>query len=171
MHRIWGWKLLGMPRGTGGGGTGVRAEIPIRLPIPGAPHGIYPDIWQDSHSGMWLGTIDDVVRFDGEHFYSLRPYGFPKEIPNGFAEDSDGGIWIATQGTDVGGGNGSAAASTAISAGRVEKELAGDGLGLVPLGPGLMLAAIGHRRPPANPPMAIWCFFVNRHKAGLRPRS
>jgi serine/threonine protein kinase len=51
---------------------------------------------QDSHSALWMGTIDDVLRFEGEHFYSPRPYGFPKETPNSFAEDSDGAIWIAT---------------------------------------------------------------------------
>lgn len=64
--------------------------------VPGAPHGIYA-MMQDSRSAIWLGTIDDVLSFDGEHFYSLRPYGFPRETPNSFAEDSDGGIWIATQ--------------------------------------------------------------------------
>ena len=37
------------------------------LPVLGAPHGIYT-IWQDSQSGMWLGAIDDVVRFDGQHY-------------------------------------------------------------------------------------------------------
>src|ERR1700678_291033 len=82
--------------------TACAQHYPI-LPVPGAPHGIFT-LMQDSHSAIWMGTIDDVFRFDGEHFYSLRPYGFPKETPNSFAEDSDGGIWIATQGTDANGG-------------------------------------------------------------------
>jgi len=111
------------------------------LPVPGAPHGIYT-IWQDSESGMWLGTIDDVVRFDGQHYYSLRQFGFPKEIPNGFAEDSDGGIWIATQGADVGGGTGRGGIYR-YQAGRVEREFTGDGLAVVSVAPGLMLAAAG----------------------------
>jgi len=140
MRRIWGWKRLACLLALAAGATSYAQKYPF-LPISGAPHGIF-QLFQDSHSGMWLGTIDDVVRFDGEHFYSLRPYGFPKEIPNGFAEDSDGGIWIATQGTDVGGGTGRGGVYR-YRAGRVEKELAGDGLGLVPLGPGLMLAATG----------------------------
>ena len=111
------------------------------LPVPGAPHGIY-SLWQDSKSGMWLGTIDDAVLFDGQHYYSLRQYGFPKEIPNGFAEDSDGGIWIATQGSDAAGGTGRGGLYR-YQAGRVEREFTGDGLSVVSLGPGLMLAAIG----------------------------
>jgi hypothetical protein len=115
-------------------------KFPFLL-VPGGPHGIY-NIFQDSHSGMWLGTIDDVVRFDGQHYYSLRPYGFPKEIPNGFAEDSDGGIWIATQGTDVGGGT-KPGGLYRYRAGHVERELTGDGLSVISVAPGLMLAAMG----------------------------
>ena len=111
------------------------------LPVLGAPHGIYT-IWQDSQSGMWLGAIDDVVRFDGQHYYSLRQYGFPKEIPNGFAEDSDGGIWIATQGSDTAGGTGRGGLYR-YQAGRVEKEFTGDGLSVAAVAPGLMLAATG----------------------------
>src|SRR5271155_46801 len=68
-------------------------KYPI-LPVPDSPHGIFT-MMQDSHSRLWLGTIDDVQCYDGAHFFSLRGYGFPKEVPNAFAEDSDGGIWIA----------------------------------------------------------------------------
>jgi tRNA A-37 threonylcarbamoyl transferase component Bud32 len=111
------------------------------LSVPGAPHGIYT-MMQDSQSALWLGTIDDVVRFDGEHFYSLRPYGFPKELPNGFAEDSDGGIWIATQGTDVSGGTGRGGLYR-YKNGHVEKEFSGDGLAVISIAPDRMLASMG----------------------------
>lgn len=66
------------------------------LPVPGSPHGISV-MMQDRHSALWLGAIDDVYRFDGEHFYSLRQYGFPRERVTGLAEDSNGGVWITTQ--------------------------------------------------------------------------
>jgi tRNA A-37 threonylcarbamoyl transferase component Bud32 len=120
--------------------TAWAQHYPI-LPMPGAPHGIFT-LMQDSHSAIWVGTIDEVFRFDGEHFYSLRPYGFPKETPNSFAEDSDGGIWIATQGTDANGGT-VAGGLYRYKAGRVEKIFAADGLTIMPLAPGVMIAAIG----------------------------
>ncbi len=115
-------------------------HYPIML-VPGSPHGIFT-MMQDSHSALWLGTIDDVLRFDGEHFYSLRPYGFPKETPNSFTEDSDGGIWIATQGTDANGGGGRGGLYR-YQAGRVEKVYSGDGLTVVSFAPGVVLASIG----------------------------
>ena len=139
MRRI-GWLLCFLALTAMSARSSSAQRYPF-LPVPGAPHGIY-SIWQDSKSGMWLGTIDDVVRFDGQHYYSLRQYGFPKEVPNGFAEDSDGGIWIATQGSDAGGGTGRGGLYR-YQAGRVEREFTGDGLSVVSLGPGLMLAAAG----------------------------
>src|SRR5580698_6400996 len=91
---------------------------------PESPHGIFT-LMQDSHSAIWLGTIDDALRFDGGHFYSLRSYGFPRETPNSFAEDSEGGIWIATQGTDAYGGTGRGGLYR-YRAGKIAKVLAGD---------------------------------------------
>jgi hypothetical protein len=123
------------------------ASIPARaqrypvLPVPNSPHGIFT-MMQDSHSRLWLGTIDDVLSFDGSHFYSLRSYGFPKEIPNSLAEDSDGGIWIATQGTDVNGGKGNGGLYR-YQSGRFEKIFSGDALTVAALAPGLMLASFG----------------------------
>ena len=111
------------------------------LQVPGAPHGIFT-MMQDSESRIWMGTIDDVFCFDGVHFYSLRPYGFPKEFPNSFAEDGDGGIWIATQGTDATGGNGKGGLYR-YKGGHVEKIFHGDGLSVVAVDPGIVLASIG----------------------------
>jgi len=115
-------------------------QYPI-LPVPGSPHGIFT-LMQDSHSAIWMGTIDDVLRFDGEHFYSLRPYGFPKETPNSFAEDSDGQIWIATQGTDANGGTGRGGLYR-YKSGKVEKVFSGDGMTVIAFAPGIMIASIG----------------------------
>jgi hypothetical protein len=107
--------------------------------VPNSPHGIFT-MMQDSRSRIWLGTIDDVVCFDGVRFYSLRPYGFPKEVPNGFAEDSEGAIWIATQGSDVGGGTGRGGLYR-YQAGHIDKLLSGDGLSVVSVAPDTMLAS------------------------------
>lgn len=111
------------------------------LQVPDSPRGIYT-MMQDSHTRLWLGTIDDVICFDGVHFYSLRPYGFPKEAPNSFAEDSDGGVWIATQGTDVNGGKGQGGLYR-FQAGRLEQLFSGDGLSVASVAPGTMLASLG----------------------------
>ncbi len=111
------------------------------LPVPGSPHGIYV-IFQDHRSALWLGTIDDVVCFDGGRFYSLRQYGFPKETPNTFAEDSEGGIWIGTQGTDASGGTGKGGIYR-YQAGHVQKVFSGDGLTVASLASGVVLASVG----------------------------
>ena len=115
-------------------------QYPI-LPVLGSPHGIFT-MMQDSRTALWMGTIDDVLRFDGEHFYSLRPYGFPKETPNSFAEDSDGGIWIATQGTDANGGTGRGGLYR-YQSGKVVKIFSGDGMTVAAFAPGIMIASIG----------------------------
>lgn len=110
------------------GGDSLCAQYPIVL-VPGSPHGIFT-LMQDIHSAFWMGTIDHVLRFDGEHFYSLRSYGFPRKTPNSFAEDSDGGIWIATQGTDANGDTGHGGLYR-YQSGRVEKVFSGDGMTIV----------------------------------------
>lgn len=109
--------------------------------VPGAPHGIYT-LMQDSRSAIWLGTIDDVLRFDGERFYSLRAYGFPMETPNSFAEDSDGGIWIATQGTDANGGT-KHGGLYRYQAGKVAKVFDGDVLTIAAFAQGVLVASVG----------------------------
>ncbi len=111
------------------------------VPVAGSPHGIFT-MMQDSQSRIWMGTIDDVFCFDGVRFYSLRQYGFPKEVPNSFAEDGDGGIWIATQGTDVMGGAGHGGLYR-YQNGRVEKVFSSDGLSVVNIAPTMMLASFG----------------------------
>jgi tRNA A-37 threonylcarbamoyl transferase component Bud32 len=118
----------------------VGQRYPMIL-VPNSPEGIFT-IMQDSKSRLWLGTIDDVYCFDGGHFYSLRQYGFPKEIPNGFAEDGDGGIWIATQGTDVEGGT-SRGGIYRYHPGHVDKMFSGDALSVSQAAPDTVLASVG----------------------------
>jgi len=111
------------------------------LKIADSPHGI-DIIFQDGSSGLWLGTADDAFHFDGEHFYSLRAFGFPKEAPSSFAEDNDGGIWITTQGSDSQGGTGRGGLYR-YQAGRLVKILSGDGMAVVAVAPGIMIASSG----------------------------
>ncbi len=111
------------------------------LPVPNSPENIY-SMMQDSRSRIWMGTLDDVLCFDGVRFYSIRQYGFPKETPNAFAEDSENGIWIGTQGTDYKGGR-SQGGLYRYKAGRVEKISTGDVLSLASPVAGAMLVSFG----------------------------
>jgi tRNA A-37 threonylcarbamoyl transferase component Bud32 len=110
-------------------------------PVPNSPHGIYT-LFQDSRSGLWMGTVNDALRFDGERFYSLRPYGFPREVPVSFAEDSDGGIWIATQSAAALGGN-QHGGLYRYQAGHVTRIMAGDAMSVVALSPDVVVASMG----------------------------
>ena len=109
--------------------------------VPGSPHDIYT-MMEDRQSRLWFGTIDDVFCFDGTHFYSLRPYGFPQETPNTLAEDGEGGVWIGTQGTAANGGS-QHGGLYHYRAGRVERVFAGDTLSVISIGSGTALAAMG----------------------------
>jgi ligand-binding sensor domain-containing protein len=70
------------------------------LPISGSPANITA-LMQDSRSVLWVGTSDDALAFDGQRFYSLHSAGFPQEHVRSFAEDREGGIWIATAQPDT----------------------------------------------------------------------
>ncbi|MGA2074169.1 MAG: protein kinase [Terriglobia bacterium] len=111
------------------------------LPVPNSPHDIYT-MMQDSKSRLWLGTMDNAVAFDGANFYALRQYGFPNETPNAFAEDSEGGIWIGTQGSAIRGGA-QHGGLYRYHAGHVERILTGDVLSVAGAAPGIMLASFG----------------------------
>ena len=135
-HLVWiclSW-LVALP-------YSMRAQRYPILPVPNSPHGIFT-MMQDSRSGIWLGTIDDVFLFDGTRFYSLRPFGFPRETTNSMAEDSTGGIWIATQGNDRAGGTASGGLYR-YQAGHLKKIFTADGLSIVSIAPGVMLGSFG----------------------------
>jgi tRNA A-37 threonylcarbamoyl transferase component Bud32/ligand-binding sensor domain-containing protein len=120
--------------------SGIAQHYPI-LPVPGSPRGIYT-LFQDSRSALWLGTVNDVLGFDGTRFYSLRPFGFPREVPVSFAEDSDGGLWIATQSSAALGGN-EHGGLYRYQAGHVRRVLAGDAMTVVAVAPGIVAASMG----------------------------
>lgn len=122
------------------GCAGYAQHYPI-LPVPDSPHGIFT-MMQDRESRIWLGTIDNVYSFDGKRFYSLRGAGFPHELPNSYAEDGTGAIWIGTQGTDAMGGT-EKGGLYRYHDGHVEKILSGDVLGLIAAGNDAVLASFG----------------------------
>ena len=111
------------------------------LPVANAPKNVFT-LFEDSKSRLWMGTIDDVYCFDGVNFYSLRQYGYPRETPNAYAEDSEGGVWIASQGTDIAGGTRHGSLYR-YHQGRVEKMLSGNALSVQAPAPGVVLAAMG----------------------------
>jgi tRNA A-37 threonylcarbamoyl transferase component Bud32/ligand-binding sensor domain-containing protein len=73
----------------------------IPITAPNAPQGcMFP--FQDRSGGMWLvgceaGT-EGLFYFDGTRFFSPVAGSFPKVVVRGLAEDSDGGIWIPSNG-------------------------------------------------------------------------
>jgi len=119
----------------------IRAQHYPILSVPNSPRGIFV-MMQDRRSGLWMGTIDDVLCYDGLEFFSLRAFGFPKETANSLAEDADGAIWIATQGTAVNGGA-THGGIYRYKVGRLEKLFSGDGLSLLAIGSVGVLASVG----------------------------
>ena len=115
------------------------------LPVPNSPHGIFA-MMQDSQSAIWVGTKDDAFRFDGRNFYSLRQYGFPREMPRSFAEDGDGGIWIGAQ--TVNEQNGAVSGGVyRYQHGKVERILSDPAVSVVNAGSETMLATIASSNP------------------------
>jgi hypothetical protein len=113
------------------------------LQVPGSPDGIVT-VFEDSRSGLWIGTTDDAYSFDGKNFYPIHPYGLPRARVTAFAEDSEGGIWISILETSAS-ANAAANGLYRYHRGAVEKIFAGRvGTigGIVAAGPGSLLAAI-----------------------------
>lgn len=100
------------------------------LHVPGSPEGI-SEMFQDSRGLLWLATGEELVAFDGAHFYSMRDSGYPKTEAMGLAEDADGGIWAATR-----------SGVYRYSQGRVAQILSGVSLSVVRVSPTVMLAGV-----------------------------
>src|ERR1044071_9336961 len=70
----------------------------------GLPQATIYAIHQSRDGYLWLGTQTGLVRFDGVRFTSIDEVG-GIELKNiwvtDLAEDSDGGLWIATNGEGV----------------------------------------------------------------------
>ncbi|HKT46304.1 MAG TPA: serine/threonine-protein kinase [Candidatus Acidoferrales bacterium] len=105
------------------------------LPVtaPNAPKNIQV-LFQDSRGMIWVGTKDDLLAFDGTHFYSLRATGYPEAEAKALAESSDGEIWSATQ-------NG----IFRFHRGKVEQIADGFALSVLQIGVRTMLAVMGPR--------------------------
>jgi len=114
------------------------------LPLPGSPPNVSV-LMQDSRSAVWVGTDDEALLFDGERSYSLRPYGFPKERVAGFAEDVEGGIWIATAATNTTTG-GATGGLYRYQNGNVQQILAQAATSVVSADPNTMFASIKSMR-------------------------
>jgi tRNA A-37 threonylcarbamoyl transferase component Bud32/ligand-binding sensor domain-containing protein len=101
-------------------------------------------MFQDSKGRLWLGTGDDLLCFDGVRFYSMRAFGFPREPVVGIAEDSDGGIWVATFGGPVQTDEGEKRTGGLYryQSGHVERISPWGFASVVSLAPGVMLATM-----------------------------
>ena len=100
---------------------------------------------QVEKSGLWYTTATTTESASGAFSFTIkgsavRPFGFPRETPNAFAEDSEGGIWIGTQGTDAMGGARHGGLYR-YREGHVEKVLSGDVLSVVNAGDHAVLAS------------------------------
>jgi len=66
---------------------------------PNAPKGGMA-LFEDRHGGLWMAGneagAEGVTYFDGSRFIPVLRDRFPKVLVGGMAEDSDGGLWIAS---------------------------------------------------------------------------
>ena len=106
------------------------------VPVSNSPKTINR-VFQDRGGRLWLGTLDDLVMFDGVRFYSLHDYGYPATPSREIAEDDEGGIWSAS-GLGV----------YRFHDGQVSQVFAGNSVNIAMLAPGVMLAAVN---PPGDP--------------------
>jgi hypothetical protein len=87
----------------------------------------------DHRGGLWVNASGSLRYFDGQHFFSLDDLGMPKERGGYLAEDSDGGIWIATGSLGL----------YRFYGGSLQKEFDGYARDIVAVRPGLMLVFTG----------------------------
>lgn len=69
----------------------LRAQQFPFLSIDHSPKNI-ERILEDRQGRLWIATHDDVLCFDGSHFFSLHDFGFPPVTAYSLIEDADGGI-------------------------------------------------------------------------------
>ena len=112
------------------------------VPVP-APGGLkeIQVLLEDSRGRIWVGTSNDLLSFDGSHFYSLRELGYPETLCLSLAEDSEGGIWSATK-------NG----IFHFHEGKLDRVAAGLATSIISIAPGTMLATLLKEDPKWVPP-------------------
>ncbi|HLJ26713.1 MAG TPA: serine/threonine-protein kinase [Candidatus Angelobacter sp.] len=106
---------------------------------PDAPRGCFFP-FEDSHGGLWLAGCEigneGLFYFDGSRFIAPINGVFPQVVASGMAEDSDGGIWIASTGGVY-----------RIHEGHLDKMVDGDArAGITGIAPDVFLVPVGHAR-------------------------
>jgi ligand-binding sensor domain-containing protein/tRNA A-37 threonylcarbamoyl transferase component Bud32 len=120
--RIWGLPLLA---------SALLAQQYPFVPVANSPKNI-ERILQDGQGRLWMSTHDDVLCFDGTRFFSLREFGLPAVLSYGLAEDTEGGIWSASE-----------SGVYRFLRGRLEHVVSGLSVReIVAVAPGLLLAAV-----------------------------
>ncbi len=73
----------------------------VRITGPNAPKGATA-LFEDKHGGIWMGGhetgAEGLTFYDGVRFVPVLKNSFPKVLVVSMAEDSEGGIWIASSG-------------------------------------------------------------------------
>jgi tRNA A-37 threonylcarbamoyl transferase component Bud32/ligand-binding sensor domain-containing protein len=105
----------------------------VRIDGPDAPKGASV-LFQDSHGGLWFGGAEGgaygLWYFDGTRFFEPFKGVYPAAGMAGMAEDSEGGIWIATL-----------AGVYRVHEGRLKRVFSGvTGLGITRIAPDIFLA-------------------------------
>lgn len=70
----------------------------------GLPYNNLSHIIQSKDGYIWISTFEGLIRFDGKNFEIFTQKDFPAFKTNGIyqvAEDIDGGLWLATQGSGL----------------------------------------------------------------------
>lgn len=124
----------------------------VQVAGPDAPKDIQV-LLEDSRGRIWAGTINDLLSFDGSHFYSLRELGYPETQALALAEDSEGGIWSATR-----------AGILRFHEGKLDRVAGGLSSSIVSIAPGTMLALLSNEDPKWSPPTPMP--FYRIRKAG-----
>lgn len=73
----------------------VAQQYPF-VPVAGSPKNI-EHILQDRQGRLWIGTLEDVLYFDGARFFSLHQAGLPVTSVFSLVQDDEGAILIGSQ--------------------------------------------------------------------------
>jgi signal transduction histidine kinase/ligand-binding sensor domain-containing protein len=81
--------------------NGERLRIFDKASTSGIPNSSVMSIFRDHSGTLWLGTAAGVTRYDG-HEFAMPPHPQGDEtVINGFAQTSDGTIWIGSGGNGL----------------------------------------------------------------------
>lgn len=109
----------------------------IPVGAPNAPQGcMFP--FEDHNGGLWLAGCEagseGIYYFDGSRFLSPLKDPFPKVVVRGMAEDTDGGLWIASSG-----------GVCRLAKGHLQKKFDGIAIGgILQVAPDVFLTTVAH---------------------------